>query len=83
MLLVGMILVCRAPVWAGAGDRWTDPRPFSLESSLCAEWNIFVRTFALVSTFALFTNLSSVLGTVVLGNQRLAVTGSDSGSLLH
>jgi len=74
--MLGMILVCREPGLAGAiAGRILDPlalrAAFALNGGLC--------TFALVSTFALFTNLSSVLGTAVLAP---AVTGSDSGSLL-
>ena len=72
MLLVGMILVCRelrfGQVQAIAG-RILDP--LALRAAFALNGDIFVRTFALVSTFALFTNLSSVLGTVVLATNTL------------
>lgn len=72
MLLVGMILVCRelrfGQVQAIAG-RILDP--LALRAAFALNGDIFVRTFALVSTFAVFTNLSSVLGTVVLATNTL------------
>ena len=72
MLLVGMILVCRelrfGQVQAIAG-RILDP--LALRAAFALNGDIFVRTFALVSTFALFTNLSSFLGTVVLATNTL------------
>jgi multidrug resistance protein, MATE family len=40
--------------------------PIALKSALWLNSEILVRSFALISTFALFTNLSSVLGTEVL-----------------
>jgi MATE family multidrug resistance protein len=72
MLLVGMIIVCRKlrlrNVQAIAG-RILDPS--ALRAVFALNGDILVRTFALVSTFALFTNLSSVLGTVVLATNTL------------
>ena len=72
MLLVGMILVCRelrfGQVQAIAGQILD---PLALRAAFALSGDIFVRTFALVSTFALFTNLSSFLGTVVLATNTL------------
>jgi len=66
----GMILVCRelrfGRVQAIAG-RILDP--LALRAAFALEH--LGRTFALVSTFALFTNLSSVLGTVLATNALL------------
>ncbi len=72
MLLVAMILVCRelrfGQVQAIAGQILD---PLALRAAFALNGDIFVRTFALVSTFALFTNLSSFLGTVVLATNTL------------
>ncbi len=71
MLLVGMILIYRenwfrkAQAVAGIFD------PSALRAVFMLNGDILVRTFALVSTFALFTNISSVLGTVVLATNTL------------
>ncbi len=71
-LLTGMILIWREH-W---GERvqaiarqildWA-----ALKAVLTLNGNILVRTFALVSTFAVFTNLSSAFGTVVLATNTL------------
>ena len=72
MLLVGMILVCREvqfkKVQAIAGQILD---PLALKAGFALNSDLLVRTFALVSSFALFTNLSSVLGTVVLASNTL------------
>ncbi|MEB3358873.1 MAG: guanitoxin biosynthesis MATE family efflux transporter GntT [Synechococcales bacterium] len=71
MLLVGLVLLGRErwPIkWrlsAALWDRSALRRLFSLNG------NILIRTLALVTTFALFTNLSSVLGTRVLAANAL------------
>jgi MATE family multidrug resistance protein len=72
MLLVGMIIIWR--------ERWVErvraiapqilDRP-ALRAALALNGDILVRTFALVSTFAVFTNLSSALGTVVLATNTI------------
>lgn len=72
MLLIGMILVCRevrfSSVQAIAGQILD---PLALKATFALNGDILVRTFTLVSTFALFTNLSSSLGTVVLATNTL------------
>lgn len=72
MLLIGMILVCRevrfGSVQAIAGQILD---PLALKATFALNGDILVRTFTLVSTFALFTNLSSSLGTVVLATNTL------------
>lgn len=72
MALVGLILVCQVvrlkEVGAVAGhllDRSALKASFGLNS------DILVRTLALISTFAVFINLSSALGTVVLATNSL------------
>lgn len=72
MALVGMGLVCReirlSSVRAIAG-RVLDP--VALKATFLLNGDILVRTFALVSTFALFVNLSSTLGTLILATNTL------------
>lgn len=72
MLLMGMVLVYREQ-WLGRVKaialRLFDPS--ALKATFMLNGDILVRTFALVSTFALFTNLSSSLGTVVLATNTL------------
>ena len=72
MLLVGMILICQEH-WLGKvraiAQRILDRS--ALKAAFMLNGDILVRTFALVSTFALFTNLSSGLGTVVLATNTL------------
>lgn len=72
MLLVGMIFATREvqfkEVRAVAGqlvDRST------LKTAFVLNGNIFVRTLAFLSTFSIFTNLSSVLGTMMLAENAL------------
>jgi multidrug resistance protein, MATE family len=49
------------------GVRWQELlNPIALKTAFLLNSEILVRSFALISTFALFTNLSSVLGTEVL-----------------
>lgn len=72
MLLVGLLFVARE--WDGARVRAIAPRlldPTALKTAFWLNSNIVIRTFALVSTFALFTNLSSIMGTVVLAANTL------------
>ncbi len=67
MFLVGILLVCReirvAQVRALA-DRLLDGA--ALRATMTLNGEILIRTFALTTTFALFTNSSSALGTVML-----------------
>ncbi|MEB3337758.1 MAG: MATE family efflux transporter, partial [Leptolyngbyaceae bacterium] len=67
MLLVGLLLVLQEIRWekvqAVAEDLWN---PAALKTALVLNGDILIRTFALVSTFSLFTNLSSAFGTVIL-----------------
>jgi len=72
MLLTGMILVCRAvelkEVRAVAGQLLDLS---ALKASLALNRDIFIRTFAFLSTSSIFTNLSSVMGTVILTENAL------------
>jgi len=72
MLLVGMIFVAREvqfkEVRAVAG-RLFDPS--DLKAVFALNGDIFVRTFAFLSTFAIFTNLSSAMGTIMLAENAL------------
>ncbi|MBD2101968.1 MATE family efflux transporter [Leptolyngbya sp. FACHB-261] len=72
MLLLGVILVGREVRWAQV--RAVVPQigdPVALKAAFTLNSDILVRTLALVSTFALFTNLSSSLGTIVLATNTL------------
>jgi multidrug resistance protein, MATE family len=72
MLLVGMVLIRRDLDWVqikALSEQILDS--IALKSAFMLNGDIFVRTFALVSTFALFTNLSSGLGTVALATNAL------------
>jgi multidrug resistance protein, MATE family len=72
MLLVGLLLVLQEIRWkevqAVAGDLWN---PAALKTALVLNGDILIRTFALVSTFSLFTNLSSAFGTVILATNTV------------
>jgi MATE family multidrug resistance protein len=72
MLLVGVILIYREH-WFGKVKAVVGQTldPSALKAAFALNGDILVRTFALVSTFALFTNLSSGLGTVVLATNTL------------
>jgi MATE family multidrug resistance protein len=45
----------------------------ALQTSIALNGNLFVRTFALISTFAVFTNISSVLGPITLAANALLI----------
>ncbi len=72
MLLVGIILVLQ--------EGWLDRVPKvggkifdkkALKAAFTLNFNITIRNFVLVSTFALFNNLSSTLGTLILAANAL------------
>jgi MATE family multidrug resistance protein len=72
MLLVGMVLIYQ--------ERWLSSVKAiaiqildweALKATFVLNADILIRTFALVSTFAIFTNLSSALGTIVLATNTL------------
>jgi len=67
MLLLGLVLLRRSgciPPWATIREGLRDRR--ELRGFLGLGGDIIVRTLALVSTFAAFTNLASAMGTVTL-----------------
>ena len=69
---VGMIFVCRELQWRKV--RSLSPKILdkaALASTFTLNRDILIRTLALVSTFALFTNLSSALGTTILATNTL------------
>lgn len=72
MVLVGLYLVSREipfkQVRSVAGQILN---PIALRAAFVLNGEILVRTFALVSTFAVFTNLSSTLGTEVLSTNAV------------
>lgn len=72
MALVGLGLVSREVSWsqvrAAAPNLLDWP---ALRSALSLNRDILIRTLSLVTTFALFTNLSSGLGTVTLASNTL------------
>ena len=69
---VGMIFVCRELQWRKV--RFLSPKILdkaAIASTFTLNRDILIRTLALVSTFALFTNLSSALGTTILATNTL------------
>ncbi|MBW4488277.1 MAG: MATE family efflux transporter [Trichocoleus desertorum ATA4-8-CV12] len=72
MLLTGMWLVWREIRWsqvqAIASKIW---EPIALKAAFTLNREILIRTFALISTFAVFTNLSSTFGTTVLATNTV------------
>ncbi len=72
MLAVGLTLVAREVSWwqvRAIAPQLLDP--IALKASVTLNSNIVIRTFAFVTTFAVFTNLSSALGTSVLAANSL------------
>jgi MATE family multidrug resistance protein len=72
MLLAGIVFVAREWNWGqirAIGPRLLDPT--ALKAAFWLNSNIVIRTFALVTTFSLFTNLSSIMGTVTLAANTL------------
>lgn len=72
MLAVGLTLVAREVSWQQV--RAIAPQlldPIALKAAVTLNSNIVIRTFAFVTTFAVFTNLSSALGTSVLAANSL------------
>lgn len=72
MLLIGIIFICREVRWkeiqAVAGKLFDLS---ALKDALALNRDIFIRTFAFLSTFSIFTNLSSVMGTMTLTENAL------------
>jgi MATE family multidrug resistance protein len=72
MLLTGMWLVWREIRWsqvqAIAPEIW---EPVALKAAFTLNREILIRTFVLISTFAVFTNLSSTFGTTVLATNTV------------
>lgn len=72
MLLVGLGLVLREVPWAEGRSLLPQILDHAaLGSALRLNSNIVVRTFAVVTTFAAFTNLSSTMGTLMLATNTL------------
>jgi len=72
MLLAGIFFVARE--WNWGQIRAIAPHlldPTALKAAFWLNSNIVIRTFALVTTFSIFTNLSSIMGTVVLAANTL------------
>ena len=72
MLGTGMILVCREVRWKelqAVAKQLFDLS--ALKACLLLNRDIFIRTFAFLSTFSIFTNLSSAMGTTRLAENAL------------
>lgn len=72
MLLTGLVLVNREI--RGVDWRSLTPKiwePIALKAAFTLNREILIRTFALISTFAVFTNLSSTFGTTVLATNTV------------
>lgn len=80
-LLLGTILIIRefpiSYLWSFKNKVFNFA---ALKSIFNLNRDIFIRTLALVSTFALFTNLSSALGTIVLATNTLMLQVVTLGS---
>ncbi|MBD2017167.1 MATE family efflux transporter [Microcoleus sp. FACHB-53] len=72
MLLIGIIFLCREVRWkeiqAVSGQLFDLS---TLKETLTLNRDIFIRTFAFLSTFSIFTNLSSGMGTMTLTENAL------------
>lgn len=67
MMAIGLLLVIWEFGFKPIAVEWRDAlNPIALKTAFLLNSEILVRSFALISTFALFTNLSSVLGTEML-----------------
>jgi multidrug resistance protein, MATE family len=72
MLLVGMIFVCRDVQLKEVRAIAKQVLNLSeLKACLVLNGDIFIRTFAFLSTFSIFTNLSSAMGTIMLAENTL------------
>lgn len=72
MLAMGLALIRRDVSWPQLRSVWPQVgQAAALRQTLTFNRDILVRTFALISTFAVFTNLSSDLGTEVLSMNTL------------
>lgn len=72
MMIAGFILVGWDTTWQeirSVADQLLDIK--ALKNTLSLNGNIFIRTFAFLSTFSIFTGLSSALGTDVLTQNAL------------
>ncbi|MBE9128109.1 MATE family efflux transporter [Coleofasciculus sp. LEGE 07081] len=72
MMAVGIILVCREVQWKqvqGVAGKILEKS--ALKATFALNGDIFIRTFAFVSTFSLFTIVSSSMGTMVLAENAL------------
>ncbi|AFZ19302.1 guanitoxin biosynthesis MATE family efflux transporter GntT [Allocoleopsis franciscana] len=72
MLLIGIIFICREVRWKeirGVAGQLFDLS--ALKEALALNRDIFIRTFAFLSTFSIFTNLSSAMGTMMLTENAL------------
>lgn len=72
MAVLGLLFVCHEIAWheiQAVKTRLWDPE--ALRSTLSLNGNIFVRTFALLSTFSVFTNFSAAIGTLLLAENAL------------
>jgi MATE family multidrug resistance protein len=76
MLAVALGLLSREVAWAQVQAVF--PKVWNaaaLKSLVLLNGNIVIRTFALITTFALFTNLSSAMGATVLAANTLLLQG--------
>ena len=71
-LLLGLILVCSQLPWAALRSHFPNiPNLTAIKATFTLNRDILIRTLALVSTFALFTNLSATMGTGILASNTL------------
>ncbi|MBD0347387.1 MAG: MATE family efflux transporter [Coleofasciculus sp. Co-bin14] len=72
MLLTGMILVCQEVKWKQVQAVAKQLLDLSaLKACLLLNRDIFIRPFAFLSTFSIFTNLSSAMGMTILAENAL------------
>lgn len=71
-LLTGLIGVCLSISWKVLADALLEVFDWAaLKDSIALKGNILIRFLALISTYAIFTNLSAAMGTIVLAENGL------------
>lgn len=72
MLIAGMILVARETKWQEVRSLFGKILDTNaMKAAVTLNGNIFIRTFAFLSAFAIFTNLSAAFGTNILAENAL------------
>lgn len=71
-LLVGLVGLCFSISWRDLSAALPEVLDWvALKETVALKWNILIRFLVLVSTYAIFTNLSSAMGTTTLAQNGL------------